>query len=158
MEIGQNFQAAEAQKGRDFQGGQFDQSFALDQEMKRAQMGLAGREMDMRQQEQQFNMGGNLADRGYGVDLTQLAPTDFRDAHTGRLINPNGRGLRYEEVGGVYAPGNIETQAPEQAAMERRLGEMNAQKEQTQAEQRAAEMVERRRRAREGGGGWSGGF
>lgn len=101
-ELGQAFQSAEAQKGRDFQGGQFDQTFALDQEMKRGQMDLAGREMDLKNQEQQFNIGGNLYDRGFGVDMTQHLTSNTRDA-MGRLINPNGRGLGYEDNQGIYA-------------------------------------------------------
>ena len=111
---GRDFQGLEAQKGRDFQGGQFDKSFALDSEMKRAQMGLAQDEMGLKRQDQEFNMAGVMRDRGYGVDLTQAAPGSFRDS-SGRLINPNGQGLAYEEQQGVYS------QTPE--AIERRLQE-----------------------------------
>jgi hypothetical protein len=118
MEQGQNFQSLEAQKGRDFQGGQFDRTFALDQEMKRAQLGLAGREMDLKDQEQQFNIGGTLNDRGYGVDMSQFASTNARDA-SGRLINPNGQGIGYEESQGMY----------QQQAMQRRLDDQKRQEE-----------------------------
>lgn len=120
-EVAQNFQASEAQKGRDLQSGQFDQTFALDSELKRAQLGLARDEMGLKRAEQDFNISDNLYNRGFGIDMTQYLGNNLRDS-SGRLINPNGQGLAFEESQGMYA------KTPE--IMQRRVEEENTRKAQ----------------------------
>ncbi len=106
----QQIQLDESQRGRDFQRGMFDQTFGLqrdqfdvDKQTKLGQLDLAKKEMDMKKLEQEYNQLLSMRESGYGVDLTQALPNWVRDS-TGRIINPRGYGLGYEEQRGVYSP------------------------------------------------------
>lgn len=82
---GREFQGMEAQKGRDFQGGQFDKSFGLDERTKLGQLDLAQQEMLMKQSEQDFNTITSAREQGYGYDLSQALPE-----HLKRRLYPQG--------------------------------------------------------------------
>lgn len=64
-DINRAFQSGEAQKQRDFQGGQFDKTFGLQQGAQR----MAEQQAINDQLDNQFNTLQNLYDRGVGVDL-----------------------------------------------------------------------------------------
>ena len=131
----QQTQLDEAQRMRDFQGGQFDRNlelqrdaFNVDRETKLGGLDVARKEMDLKRMEQEFNLAVAGIGHGYGLDLTQYLPTTARDS-AGRLVNPNGRGLGYEEYRGIYSPGGGGA-SPAEEAIQRRLREEELRRQQ----------------------------
>lgn len=122
----QQVQLDEAQRMRDFQGSQFDRNLALqrdafdvDKVTKLGGLDVAKHEMDLKRMEQEFNLAVAGIGHGYGLDLTQYLPTTARDS-AGRLVNPRGYGLGYEEFRGIYRPGGA---SADDEAVQRRLRE-----------------------------------
>jgi hypothetical protein len=140
-EAQQQFQATEAQKGRDFQGGQFDQTlqfqkdqfkdqfglardqFGVDAASKMGGLDLARREMGLKQAEQEYNIAQSIADKGYGIEFRGYLPSYARDT-AGNVINPDG--VKSGEIpgyssGGAGQPSYFDS--PEYQAMIRRAKE-----------------------------------
>ena len=123
----QQMQLDEAQRMRDFQGGQFDRNLALqrdafdvDKVTKLGGLDIAKNEMELKRMEQEFNQAVAGIGHGYGLDLTQYLPTNARDS-AGRLVNPNGKGLGYEEQRGIYTPGGMTPENTSDEAVKRRM-------------------------------------
>jgi len=93
LEAQQEFQAAEAQKQRDFQGGQFDKSFGLDEKTKLGQLDLARQEMGLKADEQDFNMLNELRNQGYGYNAALGASDSLKQ----RLGLPSNDQIRYDD-------------------------------------------------------------
>jgi hypothetical protein len=115
------FQAGEAEKGRLAQRGMFDEDLGfkreglgLERQKFLGQSDLANRELGLKQQEQEWNLGSSAKQQGYGVNLESLMPSYFVDS-AGRVINPSGQG--------TGAPANSYFQSPEYLAMQRRAQE-----------------------------------
>lgn len=132
-EKGRQFQSGEAGLGRQFQQGMFDKTHALDSATKFGQLDLAKREMDLKDLEQQFNAITSAQQQGYGVSLLPYLPGNALDSGTGQRLNESGPQYM---TGGSQAPAGSAPAPSSGATMEalqRRIAEENARREQEQA-------------------------